>query len=266
VGAAKIARDITEQKRAEEALRRAEKMGATGQLAASIAHEINNPMQSLTNLLALIGYKTTIDADTRRLVQLAEAELSRMSHIARQMLSFYRESATPVKVKPTEILDEVLELSVLRMRANQVKLQRRYDFNGEIEAYPVELRQLFANLLTNAIEAIGHKGQVMVHVAPWREPNGAGRRGVRVVISDTGPGIPPDVRARIFEPFFTTKAERGTGLGLWVVKGIIAKHGGSIRARTRCGRGRTGTIFSVFLPSQENARVLSMPLGDGNAA
>jgi PAS domain S-box-containing protein len=260
VGAAKIARDITKQKRAEEALRRAEKMGATGQLAASIAHEINNPMQSLTNLLALIGYKTSIDRDTRRLVQLAETELSRMSHIARQMLSFYRESATPVKVKPTEILDEVLELSVLRLRANEVRLQRRYEFDGEIEGYPVELRQLFANLLTNAIEAIGHKGQVLIHVTPWREPAGQRRRGVRILISDSGPGIRPEVR----NPFFTTKAERGTGLGLWVVKGIIGKHGGSIRVRTRYGRERTGTALSVFLPAQESTRVVSMPGPEGD--
>ena len=247
VGAAKIARNITEWRRTQEALRRAEKMAATGQLAASIAHEINNPMQSLTNLLALVGYKTALDTETRKLISLAETELARMSHIARQMLSFYRESATPVRVKLTEILDDVLEPLVLRMRANEVRVQRRYEFNGDIQAFPVEMRQLFANLLTNALEAIGQKGQITVHVTPWRAPSD-GRPGVRVLIADNGPGIQPEVCRQIYEPFFTTKAERGTGLGLWVVKGIVNKHEGTIRLRSRTTPGRSGTVFSVFLP------------------
>lgn len=248
IGASKIVRDITERKRTQEALRRAEKLAATGQLAASIAHEINNPMQALTNLIALIAYKTSLDESTRQLVELAEAEVKRMSHIVRQMLSFYRESVRPVSVQITEVLEDVFELFVMRMRANQIKMERRYDFEGEIYGFPVELRQLFANLISNAIEAIGSKGQIVIHVAPWRVASNPERAGVRVVIADNGPGIKRDLHKRIFEPFFTTKAEKGTGLGLWVVKAVVTRHEGSIRMRSSTAEGRSGTVFSVFLP------------------
>src|SRR5215471_19368227 len=248
IGAAKIVRDITERKLTEQALRRAEKLAATGQLAATIAHEINNPMQALTNLLALVAYKTSLDENTRQLVSLAETEVRRMSHIVRQMLSFHRESARPVPLRITEVLEDVLELFVMRMRSNEIKVERRYEFNDEIPGFPVELRQLFANLISNAIEAIGQRGQIHIHVAPWRDFARPERSGVRVLIADNGPGITPELRRRIFEPFFTTKAERGTGLGLWVVKGIVGRHEGSIRMRSSTTRGRSGTAFSVFLP------------------
>jgi two-component system, chemotaxis family, CheB/CheR fusion protein len=250
VGASKIVRDITDRKRTEEALRRAEKLAATGQLAASIAHEINNPMQALTNLVALISYKTSLDETTRQLVSLAETEVKRMAHIVRQMLSFYRESPRPASVKITEVLEDAFELFMMRMSSNQIKVERRYEFTGEVYGFPVELRQLFANLISNAIEAIGTKGHIYIHVAPWREPVKPERQGVRVVIADNGLGIRPEFRKRIFEPFFTTKAEKGTGLGLWVVKGIVSRHEGSIRMRTCTDPGRSGTIFSVFLPLQ----------------
>ncbi|HEY6249100.1 MAG TPA: PAS domain S-box protein [Candidatus Angelobacter sp.] len=257
IGAAKIVRDITERKRTEEALRQAEKLAATGQLAASIAHEVNNPMQALTNLLALIAYKTSLDSNTRELVAMAEAELGRMSHIVRQMLSFYRESPTPVPVKITEVLEDVLELFVMRMRSNEIRVERRYEFTGEIQGFPGELRQLFANLISNAIEAIGEKGQLQIHIAPGRESAFPERQGVKVLISDNGRGIKFNVRKHIFEPFFTTKSEKGTGLGLWVVKTVVARHEGSIRMRSSTAPGRTGTLFSVFLPLQLAACKLS---------
>jgi PAS domain S-box-containing protein len=249
IGAAKILRDITQRKRTEEALRTAEKLAATGQLAATIAHEINNPMQALTNLLALIAYKTSADANTRELVAMAEAELRRTSHIVRQMLSFYRESAVPVPLQVTEVLEDVLELFVMRMRANEIRVERRYEFNGEIRGFPVELRQLFANLIGNAIEAIGRKGQIHIHLAPWREVAGARRTGIRVLIADNGPGVKRELRRRVFDAFFTTKAEKGSGLGLWVAKGIVGRHEGTIRMRSSTEAGRSGTIFSVFLPA-----------------
>lgn len=260
VGASKIVRDITDRKRTEEALRRAEKLAATGQLAASIAHEINNPMQALTNLIALICYKTSLDETTRQLATLAETEVRRMSHIVRQMLSFYRESSRPVGVKITEVLEDVIELFVMRMRANQIKLERRYEFTGEVYGFPVELRQLFANLIGNAVEAIGAKGQIHIHVAPWHEPARPERRGVRIVIADNGPGVKRELHNRVFEPFFTTKAEKGTGLGLWVVKGIVTRHEGTIRMRSSTAEPRSGTIFSVFLPVQAPWQAVSPEL------
>ena len=248
IGAAKIARDITERKRTQEALRQAEKLAATGQLAASIAHEINNPLQALTNLLALVAYKSSLDSNTRELVAMAEAELGRMSHIVRQMLSFYRESLTPASVKITEVMEDVLELFVMRMHANEIRVERRYQFTGEIQGFRGELQQLFANLISNAIEAIGEKGQLQIHIAPVRESAFPEREGVRVLISDSGRGIKPEAREHIFKPFFTTKPEKGTGLGLWVVKTVVSRHEGSIRMRSSTAPGRTGTLFSVFLP------------------
>ena len=264
IGAAKILRDMTERKRTEDALRRAEKLAATGQLAASIAHEINNPMQALTNLLALVGYKTSLDENGRQLVALAEEELRRISHIVRQMLSFYRESAKPVPIKVTEALEDVLELFVMRMRSNNIKVERRYEFSGDIPGFPVELRQLFANLISNAIEAIGENGKIHVHVAPWRDLNRPHRPGIRIVVADDGPGIKREVRNRIFEPFFTTKAEKGTGLGLWVVRGIVTRHEGSLRMHTSTTPGRSGTAFSVFLPLPATSRPLKKKQSEQN--
>ncbi|MCI0350600.1 MAG: PAS domain S-box protein [Acidobacteriales bacterium] len=258
IGAAKIARDITERKQTEEGLRRAEKLAATGQLAASIAHEINNPMQSLTNLLALMAYRSSLDEGTRELLSLAEAELARMSHISRQMLSFYRESDRPVPVSVTEVLDDVLELYAMRVKANRIKVERRYDCAEAIHAFPVEMRQLFANLVGNAIEAVGERGRILVHVFAGREWSNGGRRGLRIVIADNGHGIRAEFRNRIFEAFFTTKKEKGTGLGLWVVRGIVSKHEGLIRWRSSTKPGRSGTVFSVFLPAEAAWRAASI--------
>lgn len=248
IGAAKVARDITERKRSEEALLRAEKLAATGQLASIIAHEINNPMQALANIIALLSSQDCLDDRARHLISLADAELSRMSHIARQMLSFYRQSARAVPVRVAEIMDHALQLFETRLQLKRIRLQRRYEFSGELDLYPVEVGQLFANLVGNAVEATRPGGQIQVRIRAGQDRKDSERHGVRITIADNGCGIPSQVRHHIFEPFFTTKAERGTGLGLWVVKGIVAKHGGNIHAKSSTAPGRAGTVFSVFLP------------------
>jgi PAS domain S-box-containing protein len=255
-GAAKVVRDISERKRAEEALRHMEKLAATGQFAAVIAHEINNPMQALTNVLALISYKSSLDETTRELVSVAERELTRMSHITRQMLSFYRSSSTPVPTKVTDLLEDALELFVMQARSNKIKVERAYESTEEIQGFPGELRQLFANLLSNAIEAVGEHGHIYIRVSNSREWHNGGRRGLRVLIADDGPGIRSEIRKRLFEPFFTTKTEKGNGLGLWVARGIVAKHQGSIRLRSRTGPERSGTVFSVFLPAESARQIV----------
>ena len=256
VGAAKIVRNITDRKRSEDALRRAEKMAATGQLAASIAHEINNPLQALSNLLALVSYRASLDDETRRLVGLAQSELGRVAHIARQMLSFYRESPAPIPVKLTELLEDVLELFGARARANEIRIERQYESTGEVHGYPVELRQLFTNLIANAMESMGTRGRLRIRVAPAVERGAGRRRGMRVTVADNGAGIPAEVRPRIFDPFFTTKSTKGTGLGLWVVQGIVTTHAGSLRLRSRTG-ARSGTVVSVFLPAESSWNVLA---------
>src|SRR5205807_8980162 len=141
---------------------------------------------------ALVAYKTSLDNNTRELVKMAEEQLNRMSQIVSQMLSLYRKSPTPELLKITEVLEDVLELFVMSMRTNEIRVERRYEFTGEIQGFPTELRQCFANLISNAIEAIGQKGQLQVHIAPWPDSADPERHGVRVLISDSGRGIDPE--------------------------------------------------------------------------
>ncbi|PYX87500.1 MAG: hypothetical protein DMG67_19200 [Acidobacteria bacterium] len=250
IGAAKVVRDITEQKRTRAALRQAEKLVAAAELGASIAHEVNNPMQSLTNLLALISYKSSLDANSRQLVSLAQGELVRLSRITQQMLSLYSQSELPQRVKVTELLEDALDPLAMRIRSNNIRLERSYQFTGEINGFPLELRQLFSNLLLNGIEAAGEGGQIRVRVVPHKDLDSQRGEGVRVVVADNGAGIQNGLRQRIFEPFFTTKEEKGRGLGLWVAKGIVSKHQGSIRMRSSTNSVRRGTTFSIFLPTE----------------
>jgi signal transduction histidine kinase len=178
-----------------------------------------------------------------------------MAHITRQMLSFYRETAVPIPLKLTEVMEDVLELFAQRLNSNGIRVERRYDLVPEVHAYPVEMRQLFANLIANAIEAIDVRGRIVIHLSTGREWGNSHKPGVRITIADNGSGISPDARARIFEPFFTTKAERGTGLGLWVANGIVGKHGGSIRLHTSTSKERHGTVFSIFLPLEAEEKI-----------
>lgn len=254
IGASTIARDITELKRAERTLRMTEKLAATGRLAASIAHEINNPMASVTNLMYLLQHHPTLDEGARQYVNLAQEELDRITHIVRQMLGFYREADAPVPVSIKEIVDNVLVLYARKLRNTRIEVERRYSYEGTVQAFPGEVRQVFSNLLINAVEAVGQGGRIVVRVQAGRDWSRPERRGVRVTVADNGPGISEEHRSHVFEPFFTTKGERGTGLGLWVSEGIVRKHGGTIRVRSTDRPGRHGTCFSIFLPEQAELR------------
>lgn len=254
IGASTIARDITEIKRAEQTLRMTEKLAATGRLAASIAHEINNPMASVTNLMYLLQHHPTLDEGARQYVSLAQEELDRITHIVRQMLGFYRESDAPVPVSIKDVVDNVLVLYARKLRNAHIEVERRYSYEGTVRAFPGEVRQVFSNLLVNAIEAVGQRGKIVVRVQSARNWSYPDREGVRVIVADNGPGISAQNRRRVFEPFFTTKGERGTGLGLWVSEGIVRKHGGAIRVRSSDRPGRHGTCFSVFLPEEAEVR------------
>jgi PAS domain S-box-containing protein len=250
VGAAAIARDISSRKQADEALRKAEKLSATGRLAASIAHEINNPLESLTNLVYLLQLNESLDSSARNYLRLAQGELHRAAHVTKQMLAFHRHSSSPGVINLSELLDTVLDLYGPATRSAGVSVVRRYGEVGTIRAFPEEIHQVFANLIRNAIEAVPEGGTITLHVFASHEWNGVGRPGARVVVADTGPGISPENRERIFDPFFTTKGENGTGLGLWISSGIILKHGGSISVRSCTHRDHSGTVFNVFLPSE----------------
>ena len=238
------------QLQAQEALRESEKLAATGRLAATIAHEINNPLESLTNLLYLIESDKSLSDSGRRFASAAGQEIKRTAHITKQMLAFHRQSTTPVDISLSEVLDNVVELYAAKIEQSGITVKKQYDSTAMVKGFPAELRQVFANLLGNAIEAIGQRGVIRLHTFGSQEWSDAHRLGVRVVIADNGMGIPPENRRRLFEPFVTTKGERGTGLGLWVSGGIVKKHQGFIRLRSSTRTGRSGTCFSIFLPAR----------------
>lgn len=247
-------RDVTKQKRMAQALRQSEKLAATGRLAATIAHEINNPLEALTNLFYLLQWHPSLDDAARGYAALADQELRRIAHITKQMLGFYRESPRPVPLKMSEILDSVVELYARRLSSHDIRVQKHYATEGALEGFPSELRQLLTNLVRNATEASRKNGKIHLHIREtrdWRRPS---RRGVRVSIADNGSGIPAATQKKIFEPFFTTKGESATGLGLWASRAIVDRHEGSIRLRSSDRQGRSGTVFSVFLPIPANAQ------------
>jgi len=255
--------DVTERRQAEAALRTSERLATTGRLAASIAHEINNPMAAVTNLIYLIQNVPGVDDSVRQYARMAQEELSRMAHITRQMLGFYRESSKSVPVQITELLDSVFELYGRRIRNSGAIIEKTYEPVPAIDIFPGEMRQVFSNLLLNALDAVAEGGRVRIHVyasPDWRDPR---RSGVRVVIADNGPGIRAEHCQRFFEPFFTTKGQKGTGVGLWVSQGIVEKHEGSIRVWSGRQPGRSGTCFSIFLPQKQATAQAS---GAGSAA
>jgi PAS domain S-box-containing protein len=254
IGASTIARDISERKRAEQALRISEKLAAAGRLAATIAHEINNPLEAVTNFIFLAKTQDGLPEFVRNYLEYADQELARVSHIARQTLGFYRDTTSPVCVNPAEVLDEILELYARKITYKDLIIERRYQPVEQINVLLGEMRQVFSNLLVNAIDASPERGCIRVRVSAVRDSVNR-ELGVRVTIADEGTGIAPEVRDKIFEPFFSTKRDVGTGLGLWISKTLIEKAGGSIRFRSSIQPQRSGTVFSLFLPS--NAAAIS---------
>jgi PAS domain S-box-containing protein len=243
-------RDVTEQKRLEQVLRGAEKQAAMGRVAAGIAHEINNPLETVTNVFYLLRDHPSLDADARELARVANEEMERVRHIARQTLAFCRDSESPVPTSLRLILDDVLEAFRRQIQTNQVTVERNLEADGLVVAFPIELRQIFINLIANALQAMPEGGTLRVSLrysSQWL--GGNVRSGIRVSVADTGIGIPAKHRHKIFEPFFTTKAEKGTGLGLWVSRGIVQKLDGTIRFRCAKWQGRTLTSFAVFIPT-----------------
>jgi PAS domain S-box-containing protein len=249
VGASTIARDITQTKMAEEALRNSERLAVAGRMAATIAHEINNPLETVTNVLYLLSRNPGLDDGARQYLKIADEELRRIAQITRSTLGLYRErDTTPSAVNLSEMIDNLLMFYERQVQSLGVKVEKRFDSSGRVVGVSGELRQVIANLMANAIDALNVAGsKLKLHVyeaADWRNLS---KRGIRVVVADDGPGIDAETQGNLFRPFFTTKGQKGTGLGLWVSQGIVTKHGGSIRLRSRTGT-RHGTCFAVFLP------------------
>jgi len=241
-------RETTEARRTEQALRRSEQLAAAGRLAASIAHEINNPLEAVTNLLYLVRMDDALSSNSKNLLDVADRELQRLSHITSRSLKFYRQRTAPSFTALDDLIESVLFFHETEIKMRNIELIRRFRPAPAVLCLSGEIQQVFTNLISNALEAMDDKGRMSVGVRPARDPEG--REGVSVIIADDGIGMDRFTLDRLFHPFVTTKGESGTGLGLWVSKGILDKHHGAIRVRSAKGKG---TVFHMFLPLDTTA-------------
>jgi PAS domain S-box-containing protein len=248
IGAAKILRDITLQKKLEASLHVSERLASVGRLAATVAHEINNPLEAVTNFIYLAEHQPGIPEKVKRYLHSADNELKRVAHIARQTLGFYRDTSQPVLLDLSEIVEDVLTVYERKLRYKALNVERRFAPNLTICAFEGELKQILSNLLANAIDASGEGGRIIMSARMGKHFR-SDRRGMRITIADHGAGITNDHRHGLFTPFFTTKEELGTGLGLWVTKELLEKRGGHIRCRSR---ENSGTVMGFYLPLESS--------------
>lgn len=245
IGSSKIARDITARKQMERSLIQSEKLAAAGRMAATVAHEINNPLEAVLNLIFLARESCDRDSETHEFLEAAEKELERVSHIARRTLGFYRDTGTPVEVAVDELLKNVLAVYRSKLTSKNIAVKYQLESQRRLTASRGELLQVFSNIIANAIDALEPGGSLEVET---REVTYSGTMGLQIVIRDGGSGIEAEHLSRIFEPFFTTKEQHGTGIGLWVAKQLVDKRGGKIQITSRTDAGNSGTEVSIFLP------------------
>jgi PAS domain S-box-containing protein len=246
IGVVLVFRDVADERKAQDVMRKTEKLAAAARLSATVAHEINNPLAAVVNLIFIAKYTPGMPASALQHLTLAEQELDRIAHITKQALGFYRESMKPESINVAAMMDSVLKLYSSKVGAKSIRVERIYEECPPIVGVTGELRQAASNLIANAIDAVGPSGsiKVSIHVAAETE-----QRMVEVVVADDGQGIPTENLDRIFEPFFTTKKDVGTGLGLWATKTILERHGGSITVGPATnGTERLGAAFTVRLP------------------
>ena len=238
--------EITQQKKAEQALIQSEKLAVVGRLASSIAHEINNPLESVTNLIYLAQVAETLD-ESRGYLTTAEIELRRAAAITSQTLRFHRQATSPQLMNPRDLADTVLSIYQGRINNTRVRIERRTRSRRKVHCFDGEIRQVISNLVSNALDVMPSGGRLLVRereATNWR----TGEPGVSITIADDAGGMSPQVQARIFNPFFTTKGVTGTGLGLWVSKEIVERHRGVLTVRSSQSPNHHGTVFTLFLP------------------
>jgi signal transduction histidine kinase len=255
IGMTGTVQDITDRKTQEASLRQSEKLAATGRLAATIAHEINNPLEAVTNLIYLCKTDTTVPPAIHRLLETADDELARVTQIAQQTLGFYRDTTRPGEIDLSAMLHGIVELFSRKLQFKRLACRTNIQPGLRLYGLQGEIRQVFSNLLVNAIDA--SENTELTLRACGRIVRG--RPGISCLIADRGTGVQPALRERLFSPFITSKHSLGTGLGLWVTRGIVEKHGGTIAYRTRT-QEPTGTVFRVFLPTEvPNREIFDTP-------
>ena len=242
IGSSKIAREISQRKKMERLLIQSEKLAATGRMAATIAHEINNPLDSVMNLIYLA--RTSVASNSKALSYLltAEKELERVSHIARQTLGYYRDPGPPSDVQIEQVLEEVLRVYHSKFVAGNIAVDCAFARHPPITASKDELMQIFSNLIANSVDAMANGGVLTI------KTRAVGNEGVEILVRDKGAGIAPENLERVFEPFFSTKGNLGTGIGLWVARQLLEKRGGSISLESNVNFPANGTTVSVFIP------------------
>ncbi len=246
IGAVTIARDVSAWKHEEVVIRTSEKLAGVSRMASSLAHDINNPLASVTNLLFLLEHEE-LSKDGKQYLATAQRELSRIVQISAQALGFYRRKGEPVWLSLAAILDDALALHRNRCETRGVEVSRDYEPAPNIYSHPGELRQVMVNLIGNALDAMPSGGKLRLRIrrtTDWVTH----RQGLRVTVADTGDGMSAETRSRLFEPFFETKKAIGTGMGLWICADILSKSDGRIAVRSSDTREQNGSVFSLFLP------------------
>lgn len=246
IGAAKIARDITTQKAMEASLHISERLASVGRLAATVAHEINNPLEAVVNFIYIAKQHPDVPEDVKNYLDSADEELRRVAHITQQTLGFYREDSQPVSRVLTTVIQDVLTIYDRKCQYKNLKIEQRIDPNLTVKVIQGELKQILSNLLANAIDASRENGCIIIRAGACRHFSSGGR-AIRITIADNGIGISKQDQEKLFTPFFTTKAAVGTGLGLWVTKDLLEKNGGHIRCRSN-DSDRSGTVMRLYLP------------------
>ncbi len=244
-----VSTEITQQKHAEAALIQSEKLAAVGRLSQSIVHEINNPLESIHNLLYLIGMDTDLSAQTREYLDMAQGEVGRVGQIATQTLNQHRQSDNPCSVSAKGLMQAVVDLYKSRLLAHNIVVEAQLKSQLSILCQENEIRQVLNNLIANAIDAMPNGGRLLIRSRDMVHPV-TGRPGVRLTIADTGEGMSTVTQKRIFEPFYTTKEMSGTGLGMWISSDIISRHEGKLRFRSSEHMAHHGTVFRLFLLSK----------------
>jgi PAS domain S-box-containing protein len=260
LGVVVVFRDITHRRQTEQTLRTSERLTQAGRLSATIAHEIRNPLDTVSNLVYLLQ-RDNPTPEQAQYLEMAGDEVGRIAQITSQLLTFHRESRSPMAVSLTDVLESVLAVFAPQVRQNHIEVVKRYETDKSVRGFPGELRQVFSNLVGNAVEVIPRGGRLVLHARESSLASDPSRKGIRVTVLDSGSGIPRGVRKNLFAPFYTTKGEKGTGLGLWISRSIVEKHEGTIHfaSRVNDGMGRTsGTAFSVFLPFEQKLGLLDV--------